>query len=91
MKRKWANNVRKMIVKRRFVRGCCQSSGNKGWAALNRLAVETVSSLNTLPISTVTEISSLGRSLFINIFLTNAFHLREIIYIVLISTTIPSL
>lgn len=83
MKRKWANIGRKMIVKRRFVRGCYQSSGNKGWPALNRLAEETVSSLNTLPIPTVTEISSLGRLLFINIFLTNAFYLTEINYIVI--------
>lgn len=46
-----ANIGRKAIVKKRFVRGCCQSSGNKGWAALNRLVEETVSSLNTSPIS----------------------------------------
>lgn len=68
MERNWANIGRKVIVKSRFVRGCCQSSGNKGWAALNRLVEETVSSLNTLTISTVTEISSLERSLLINIF-----------------------
>lgn len=73
MERNWANIGRKVTVKKRFVRGCCQSSGNKGWAALNRLAEETVSSLNTLPVSTVTEISSLGRSLFINIFSNQCF------------------
>lgn len=73
MERNWANIGSKVTVKRRFVRGCCQSSGNKGWAALNRLAEETVSSLNTSTISTVTEISSLERLLFINIFFNQCF------------------